>query len=116
MDFISGETVGIILFFIGLFGLMTKKNILKTIMSISILQSGIYLFFIADDLPNNSIPPIGETLEKPVADPVPQALMITAIVIGLGITAIGLTMFIHYKKRYGISFWSRNRSEERSDQ
>ena len=45
-------------------------------------------------------PPIGESA-APAADPVPQALMITAIVIGAAVTAVGLMMFIALYHRYG---------------
>lgn len=107
MEFITAETVSVLIFFIGLYGLMTQKNIIKTIMSLSIMESGVYLFFITTNLSENSTPPIGEGDPAFFADPVPQALMITAIVIGIGVTAIGLTMFVHYKQKYGITNWTR---------
>ena len=114
MDFLTGEIVGILLFFIGLFGLMTKKSIIKTIMSMSIMESGIYLFYITINYTEGSVPPIGQSREAAFADPVPSALMITAIVIGIGVTAIGLTMFMHYKQKHGITHWSRNRNQQGS--
>lgn len=97
MDFITGEIVGILLFFIGLYGLMTKKTILKTIMSLSVMEAGVYLFYITINYTKDSVPPIGDSGVSNFADPVPTALMITAIVIGIGVTAIGLTIFMHYK-------------------
>lgn len=114
MDLLTGEVVGILLFFIGLFGLMTKKTIVKTIMSMSIMESGIYLFYITINYTTGSVPPIGQSQEAAFADPVPSALMITAIVIGIGVTAIGLTMFMHYKQKHGITHWSRNRNQQGS--
>lgn len=112
MEAIRVEVVSIIIFFIGLYGLMTNKNILKTIMSLSIMQSGIYLFFISINNTPESVPPIGSEENAVFADPVPQALMITAIVIGIGVTAIGLTMFMHYKQKHNITHWTRKRSDE----
>lgn len=116
MDFITGEIVGILLFFIGLYGLMTKKTIVKTIMSMSIMESGIYLFYVTINYVPGSVPPIGQQGDAPFVDPVPSALMITAIVIGIGVTAIGLTMFMHYKQKHGITHWSRNRNQQGSGQ
>ena len=116
MNFLSGEIVGILLFFIGLYGLMTKKRIVKTIMSMSIMEAGIFLFFITINYNPNSVPPIGDIEGLIVSDPVPAALMITAIVIGIGVTAIGLTMFIHYKQKHGITHWSRGSQAEGSDE
>ncbi|WP_231492166.1 sodium:proton antiporter [Alkalibacterium sp. AK22] len=111
LDFITGEIVGILLFFIGLYGLMTKKTIVKTIMSMSIMESGIFLFYITINFTEGAVPPIGQAQEAAFVDPVPSALMITAIVIGIGVTAIGLTMFMHYKQKHGITHWSRNRNQ-----
>lgn len=116
MNFLTGEIVGILLFFIGLYGLMTKKTIVKTIMSMTIMEAGIYLFFITINYTPDSIPPIGDPEAGTFADPVPSALMITAIVIGIGVTAIGLTMFMHYKQKHGITHWTRSRDVEGSDE
>ena len=41
------------------------------------------------------------------ADPLPQALMITAVVIGISVTAISLTMFIAMAQKYGTTNWKR---------
>jgi len=109
LNFLTGEIVGIILFFIGLYGLMTKKTILKTIMSLTVMEAGIYLFYITINYTEGSIPPIGSPQDGTFVDPVPSALMITAIVIGIGVTAIGLTMFMHYKQKHGITHWTRDR-------
>lgn len=111
MEFANGQVVGIILFFIGLYGLMTKKTIVKTIVSMSIMEAGIYLFYININFDRSGVPPIGDIEGMVVADPVSSALMITAIVIGIGVTAIGLTMFMHYKQEHGITHWTRDRSK-----
>jgi len=116
MELFDGQTVGMLVFFIGLFGLMTKKSIIKTIVSITVMESGVYLFFIGTNFTEGSVPPIGEQGSQVFADPVPSALMITSIVIGVAVTAIALTMFIHYKKKYGVTHWSIINREERSNQ
>ena len=107
--------MGILLFFIGLYGLMTNKTIIKTIMSMSIMEAGIYLFYISINYAPNTVPPIGDLEGVAYVDPVPSALMITAIVIGIGVTAIGLTMFMHYKQKHGITHWTREREEKGSE-
>lgn len=111
MEFINGQNIGIVLFFIGLYGLMTKKTIVKTIVSMSVMETGIYLFYVNINFRPDSVPPIGDVSGLTLADPVPSALMITAIVIGIGVTAIGLTMFMHYKQKHGITHWTRNHSK-----
>ena len=115
MSFLTGEIVGILLFFIGLYGLMTQKTIVKTIMSMSIMEAGIYLFYITINYAPGTVPPIGDLEGVAYVDPVPSALMITAIVIGIGVTAIGLTMFMHYKQEHGITHWTRYRNPQGSE-
>lgn len=111
----NGETVSIILFFIGLYGVVSRRNIIKTVISIIIMETAIILFFLTINFQEGSIPPIGENLSGPVADPVPQALMITAIVIGIAITAVALVMANTVYHKYGTSNWNelmQKRKEE----
>jgi len=104
---ITGENVGLALFFIGAYGIVARRNILKSIISLSIIQAGIVLFFISINHPVNALPPIGIALTSPVADPLPQAMMITAIVIGVSVTALSLTMFITLYHKYGSTNWKK---------
>ncbi len=108
MDFLTGENVAIILFFIGLIGIMRSRRMLKTIISIGIMDVSVVVFFLTMFSETDSKPPIGVT-EGNIADPLPQALMITAIVIGVAVTAISLVMFINLYHRYGTSDWEKAR-------
>jgi len=112
---ITGENVGLTLFFIGTYGLIARRNILKSIISLSIIQAGIVLFFISINHPAGAVPPIGNALNGTVADPLPQAMMITAIVIGVSVTALSLTMFITLYHKYGSTNWKKVRAK-RGDQ
>lgn len=118
LNWINGETVSLALFMIGIYGLASRRNIVKTIISLSIIQAGLVLFFLTINNPielaakglasaNNAIPPIGVNITQPVADPIPQALMITAIVVGISVTAVSLTMFITLYHKYGSTNWNK---------
>ncbi|MCL2202224.1 MAG: NADH-quinone oxidoreductase subunit K, partial [Oscillospiraceae bacterium] len=55
------------------------------------------------------LPPIGQAIHgdlAAVADPLPQALMITAIIIGLAVTAIDFTMIIHLVRKHKTTDWN----------
>jgi multicomponent Na+:H+ antiporter subunit C len=106
MEWFNGETVSIILFFLGLYGVVARKNIIKTVISIIIMETAVILFFLTINHQEGSIAPIGKGLEGHVADPLPQALMITAIVIGIAITAVALVMANTIYEKYGTSNWS----------
>ena len=108
---ITGENISIILFFIGVYGVCARRNIIKTIIALSIMQASVILFFVSitDEATN---PPIGSEIFlsnnlNTLADPVPQALMITAIVIGVSVTALCLTMFVTLFHKYGTTNWKK---------
>lgn len=106
MALINGENTAIILFFIGVYGIIARRNIIKSIISLGIMEVAIILYFLATATRTGALAPIGETIDLTlVADPLPQALMITNIVIGIGVTAVALTMFIHLYHQFGTSNW-----------
>lgn len=108
MDWINGETIGILLFFIGFLGVVSRKSIMKSIISVGIMQVAVILFFLSSPVELNREPPIGifEQVQN-VSDPLPQALMITDIVIGIGVTAVALTLTIHLYHSYGTGNWHK---------
>lgn len=106
-DHINGENIAIVIFFIGVYGLSARRNIIKSIMSLSIMQAAIILFFISMHAGVDTPAPIGRVFYTPPADPVPHALMITAIVIGISVTAVSLTMFITLYHKYGSTNWNK---------
>lgn len=107
MDWLNGEVVSIILFFIGVFGLVARRNIIKSIISIVIMEVAVILFFLTINFTPDSVPPIGTEAVTHFADPLPQAIMITAIIIGVGTTAVALTLFITLHHRYGTTNWEK---------
>ena len=87
---------GFVLILIGLFGALTNRNILRMIVSFSVADTGVNLVMVAVGYMHGRTAPILNE-EVPVAqasaliiDPVPQALVLTAIVIGVGVTALML--------------------------
>lgn len=106
MDIINGENVALVLFFIGIYGIIARRNIVKSIISIGVMGSAAILFFLTINHNSNSIPPVGDQIDK-MADPLPQALMITAIVIGISVTALSMAMFIHLYHKYGTTNWKK---------
>ena len=107
---ITGENVSLILFFIGLYGTIARRNILKTIISLSIMQVAIILFFISMNENVDTAPILQHTMPSTnlvYADPIPQALMITAVVIGISVTALCLTLFISLYHKYGTTNWKK---------
>ncbi len=100
--------VAVIIILIGLYGALSQKNILKIIISFSVLDTGINIFIVALGYIAGRTAPIIDgnavtvnNIAEKVIDPVPQALVLTAIVIGFGITALLLvfTLYMHKHKK-----------------
>ena len=105
--------MAILLFFIGLGGLIIQINIVKSIVSLGIMQTAIILYYISGGFVAGSVPPIEPLAQgMAVADPLPQALMITEIVIGVGVTAASLIMFIRIYHQYGTTNWLKLKSKK----
>jgi multicomponent Na+:H+ antiporter subunit C len=94
------------LFFIGLYGLLAKRHLLKVLISIAVMELSVYLLLIGLATSPGETAPIlsdGLTAFTGMADPVPQALALTAIVIGVAVTALGVSLAIQYHRLTGVS-------------
>ncbi len=87
---------GFILILMGLYGALTNHNILRMIVSFSVANTGVNIVLVAVGYMHgrtapilNEAVPAAEAAAR-IIDPVPQALVLTAIVIGLGITTLML--------------------------
>jgi len=92
------------LIIIGLLIVLVKHNLIKVIIGLSILDTGINLFLISVGyLKNGTAPIFSRTDLEPgnMVDPVPQALVLTAIVIGVAILALALSLAVKLYKHYG---------------
>ena len=93
-----------LLFFVGLFGLLTRKHIIKIFISIAIMESAVFLLFIGLTFKIDFVAPILDSAHTEVAtmnDPIPHAMILTAIVIGMAVLALGVSFAIEYFKLTG---------------
>ena len=110
MDIHIFDIFPILLFFISFYGLITTSNIIKTIVFIMLMQTAVIMFWLGVGARLGAVPPIiGDIayLEytDAIADPLPQALMLTAIIIGIAVTAINITMLNALFKKYKTVNW-----------
>jgi multisubunit Na+/H+ antiporter MnhC subunit len=99
--------LSVILILIGLYGVLVRRNIVKIIISLLVMEYGIHLFLVLLGYRTDGVPPIvergaesSEWLQRSV-DPLPQALVLTSIVIGLGVLALMVSLSIRLYERYG---------------
>jgi len=102
--------LGLLLIAIGFWGMLMQKNMIKIIIGLSIAEVGVQLVMISVGFIKgktapilDSAVPIADAANK-VVDPVPQALVLTAIVIGVAVNALILTFIVRlYNKKKSLS-------------
>jgi len=89
---------------VGIFGVLTKRNIVKLLLALNIMETGVNLLIVALGYFSGGAVPIitGEVsaANLPFVDPLPHALVLTSIVIGLGTTALALTMTLNFYREH----------------
>jgi len=86
---------GFALVLMGLYGALTNRDIIRMIIGFTIADAGVNIVLVAVGMMAGRTAPILDTIApadaaQRIIDPIPQALVLTAIVIGLGITALML--------------------------
>ncbi len=92
----------LVLFAIGLYGVLRKRNLIKIILGLVIMEYSVHLMFILVGYRMGGRSPIlehGQEISN-IVDPLPQALVLTAIVIGLAVTALVISLAMRIYDRY----------------
>jgi multicomponent Na+:H+ antiporter subunit C len=91
-----------VLFLVGLFGVLTKRNIIKIVIGLIIMELSLFLFFALIGYVDSGVAPIiVQNMGKAkFVDPLPQAIVLTAIVIGLATNAMLMAIAIRLYKKY----------------
>jgi multisubunit Na+/H+ antiporter MnhC subunit len=91
-----------VLFLVGLYGVLTRRNLIKIAISLSIMEFSIFLILVLIGYIENGVAPIVDLTKKGqvYVDPLPQAMVLTAIVIGLATTAMLMAIAIRLYRKY----------------
>ena len=102
--------LGFLLLIIGIYGMLTQKNLIKIVIGFSIVDTGTHIIIVSIGyLRGKTAPIIDSSVDiknavNAVVDPIPSALVLTAIVIGLAVTALMLSFIIKlYQKNRSLS-------------
>jgi len=95
-----------ILLLVGFYGIIATDNLLKKLMALNVISVAIIIFYLNLGQKAGSTVPIllhGEELGvvNAYANPLPHTLMLTAIVVGVATTGVGLAMLYRIYHRYG---------------
>jgi multisubunit Na+/H+ antiporter MnhC subunit len=99
---------------IGIYAVTMKDNLIKKLLGLSIMTNGIHVFLIALGYRDGGVIPILQEIDLQrfamnAVDPLPQALVLTSIVINLSILAVGLSITILLYRKHGTLDSSRIR-------
>jgi multicomponent Na+:H+ antiporter subunit C len=103
--FFMNYMAAILLFLIGLYGVVTERNLVRILLNLGLMESATYLMLIALGYRSDSTAPIFYEAKMqpgvtPVVDPITQALALTSIVIGVVTLALALSLIIHLARLY----------------
>ncbi|HOD85181.1 MAG TPA: cation:proton antiporter subunit C [Methanoculleus sp.] len=96
--------MAIILIMIGFYALIAKGNLVKKLIGLNIFQTAIFLFYISVAEVEGGIAPIylPEGMVAIYVNPIPHVLILTAIVVGVSVTAVGLALIVRIYEEYGV--------------
>ena len=93
----------LILFCVGLYCVLRKRNLIKIIIGIGIMEYAVNLFLVLIGYRTQSVSLIcvGNQAAVNMVDPLPQAMVLTLIVLGLSTTLVLIAIAIRIYEKYG---------------
>ena len=91
-----------ILLTIGIYIAMSRGNLVKKVIGLNIFQTSVFLLYISSGkIWVGTAPILKEGGDTVYSNPLPHVLILTAIVVGVATTAIGLALVVRIKEAYG---------------
>lgn len=91
----------ILLMMIGFYVVIASGNLVKKIIGLNIFQTSVFILYISVGKMQGGAAPILEKGVELYANPLPQVLILTAIVVGVATTALGLALVVRINEAYG---------------
>ena len=104
MDTIAGlfnYWIVIALMMTGFYLVIPTSNLIKKIIGLNIFQTSVFILYISIAKVKGGAAPILEEGTELYANPLPHVLILTAIVVGIATTALGLALIVRIKEAYG---------------
>lgn len=93
--------VVVVLMMCGLYIVIAHGNLIKKIVGLAIFQTSVFIFYISMAKVEGGTAPILADGIKQFSNPLPHVLILTAIVVGIATTALGLALVVRIKAAYG---------------
>jgi len=93
--------VAIFLMMVGFYTVIATDNLVKKLVGLNIFQTSVFIFYISVGKIRDGTAPIIDANIDTYSNPLPHVLILTAIVVSVATTALGLALIIRIKKAYG---------------
>jgi multicomponent Na+:H+ antiporter subunit C len=93
--------VTIFLMVSGLYIVVSKSNMIKTLLGLAVFQTSVYLLYLSPGKILGGTPPILDKEFEVYSNPLPHVLILTAIVVGVATLALGLALVVRINESYG---------------
>jgi len=91
----------IVLMMVGFYTVISSGNLIKKIAGLNMFQTSVFLLYISiGNVTGGTTPIIADGFET-YSNPLPHVLILTAIVVGVATTALGLALVVRIKEAYG---------------
>jgi multicomponent Na+:H+ antiporter subunit C len=94
-----------VLLAVGLYGMLTRRNLVKKVIGMMIFQTAIYLFFIEGSVKEGATAPVIDpavgTDAAQYVNPLPHLLILTAIVVGVGVVGVAFALLLQIHRAHG---------------
>ena len=93
--------ITIFLMVAGLYIVVAKSNMIKTLLGLAVFQTSVYLLYLSPGVIFGGSPPILDERFEVYSNPLPHVLILTAIVVGVATLALGLALVVRINESYG---------------
>ena len=104
MEFVLGHYnywIVVVLMMSGFYTVISRGNLIKKIAGLNIFQVSVFLLYISIGNVQEGTTPIIAPGFQHYSNPLPHVLILTAIVVGVATTALGLALIVRIKEAYG---------------
>jgi len=91
----------IVLMMTGFYIVIARRNLIKKLMGLSVFQVSVFLLYISMGVIDGGTAPIAAAGKEIYSNPLPSVLILTAIVVGVATTAVGLALVVRIHEEYG---------------
>jgi len=91
----------IVLMMTGLYIVIARGNLIKKLIGLSVFQVSVFLLYITIGVIDGGTAPIATEGRVVYSNPLPSVLILTAIVVGIATTSVGLALVVRIHEEYG---------------